>query len=86
MGGDQSTSSLNTFKSSVPDIRFKSSPMDFSKAEKSYKRDVAVNRALRSRLERSNSSLRREDRDFRNLLDLRAQIESTEEGNEMRAS
>lgn len=60
--------------------------MDFSKAEKSYKRDVAVNRALRSRLERSNSSLRREDRDFRNLLDLRAQIESTEEGNEIRAS
>ena len=49
--------------------------MDFSKAEKSYKRDVAV-----------NSSLRREDRNFRNLLDLRAQIESTEEGNEIRAS
>lgn len=45
-----------------------------------------MNRALRSRLERSNSSLRREDRNFRNLLDLRAQIESTEEGNEIRAS
>lgn len=79
-GGNEALSSLNTFKSTIPDIRFQSYKIDIEAAERSATRDTAVKRLLRTKLERSASSMRREGRAARNLMELKAQIEATKEG------
>lgn len=79
-GGDEAKSSLNTFKSTIPDIRYQPYMIDIDAAERSFARDSAVKHALRTKLERSASSMRREGREARNLIELKAQIEATKEG------
>lgn len=79
-GGDEAKSSLNTFKSTIPDIRYQPYVIDIEAAERSFTRDNAVKHALRTKLERSASSMRKEDREARNWIELKAQIEATKEG------
>ena len=73
MDGSEAVSSLKSFKPRHEGVTVNEMRATLQDVETAYQRDTAAKRAMRSKLDRSASSVRRERNELQNMLDFKVQ-------------
>ena len=73
MDGSEAVSSLKSFKPRHEGVTVNEMRATLQDVEAAYQRDTAAKRAMRSKLDRSASSVRRERNELQNMLDFKVQ-------------
>lgn len=77
---DTGSSSLKGFRSSVKDFRLDRTTVNPATVDKELEKSAEVARSLRTPLERSASSIRRERKELRNMLEFGVGKQAIDEG------
>lgn len=77
---DTGSSSLKGFRSSLKDVRLDRTTVNPVTVEKELEKSTEVARSLRTPLERSASSIRRERKELRNMLEFGVGKQAIDEG------
>ena len=79
MDGSEVVSSLQSFKPKHESVNVNELKGTLQDVEATFQKDTAARRAMRSKLERSASSVRRERSELQNMIDFRVQQAAIEE-------